>query len=111
MKMKPLIVFGLFIFSGCASSVHRGVVAMKINDREAHVGIGAKEIAVGEHIELYRNECESSSVGEKRIRSVCKKVPGGHGTVTEILNDDYAVVQFPEGTKFSEGDTLEKHSH
>ncbi len=110
MNKKLFIVFGLVIFSGCASSVQRGVVAMKISDREAHVGIGAKEIAVGEHIELYRNECDSSA-GEKRAKGACRKVPGGHGTVTEILNDDYAVVQFPEGTKFSEGDTMEKHSH
>ncbi len=97
------------LLAGCATTMHRGIVAMKINENEAHVGIGSNEVAVGDHVELYRNECEST--GEKPSRRACKKVLYGHGEVKEILNADYSVVKFPEGIKFSEGDTIERHIH
>ena len=35
----------------------------------------------------------------------------GHGEISQILNDHYSAVTFPEGTKFSEGDVVEKHTH
>jgi hypothetical protein len=35
----------------------------------------------------------------------------GEGEVTQVLGKDYSVVKFPSGTRFSEGDTLEKHAH
>jgi len=41
----------------------------------------------------------------------CKKVSTGHGDVIELYDADYSVVKFPKGTKFSEGDTIEKHRH
>lgn len=112
MKKSFLLSISLILFVGCASSIQRGVVAMKISDQEAHVGIGADELAVGDHVELYHNECQSYPLGEKgRSARSCKKVPYGHGEVIELLNKDYSVVKFPAGTKFSEGDTIEKHGH
>lgn len=112
MKAVYFLFSSLVILAGCATTVHRGVVAMKVGEEEAHVGIGSDELAVGDHVELYHNECQSSPVGE-RARSVskCKKVSYGHGEVTEIINNDYSVVKFPSGTKFTEGDTVEKHVH
>lgn len=81
---------------------------MKLSGNEAHVGIGSKEVTVGDHVELYRNQCQG---GGERSASRCKKISLGHGEVTEILNEDYTVVRFSEGTQFSEGDMIEKHRH
>lgn len=115
MKIKKLIlvtvIFGLA--TGCATGVKRGVVAMKVSDTEAHVGIGQDELNVGDHVELYHNVCSGSGPGRSGSGAdrSCKKDPTGHGEVTQILNQDYSVVKFPSGTKFSEGDMIEKHAH
>ncbi len=106
---NTVLILGSLIFVGCASGVKRGVVAMKLNDKEAHVGVGSKEVSVGDHVELYRNIC--TGTGGKVDNRTCSKKSFGHGEITNILNDDYAVVKFPDGTDFAEGDTIEKHSH
>lgn len=117
MKLKtawPLtgLALGLVLISGCASGVKRGVVAMKISDTEAHVGMGESDLSVGDHVELYRNACTGGLGGrDGGSNRSCRKEPMGHGEVSRILNPDYSVVQFPAGTKFSEGDMVEKHGH
>lgn len=109
MKTKIFIIPLLaVIFSGCATGVKRGVVAMKVNSDEAHVGIGSREVSVGDHVELYRNICKATHATGPQG---CQKKSFGHGEVTELLNEDYAVVKFPAGTDFKEGDTIEKHAH
>lgn len=109
MKMKLAMMIGTaFLMAGCATSLHRGVVAMKIDDSTAHVGLTRGEVKEGDHVELYGNSCEVKLKGESRK---CTKVNKGHGTVTEVLNNDYVTVKFADGTKFAEGDFVEKHSH
>jgi len=108
------IVMGVFIFtlSACSTGVKRGSVVMKINDDEAHVGIGKNEVAPGDHLQLFNNVCTGGGGGKERTGDrVCRKVPHGHGEVVQVINDDYSIVKFPPGTKFAEGDTLEKHAH
>lgn len=111
MKRITVILVGLALIYGCASKVHRGVVAMKISDTEAHVGLGSKEISTGAHVELYKNECRAAGPADRGIPRECKKVPLGHGEVTSVLSEDYSVVKFPDGVKFTEGDTIEIHNH
>ena len=103
----------VLLVGGCASQVHRGVVAMKISDTEAHVGVGPGEVSPGDHVELYHNICTGGGGAAKEGGSErkCRKESLGHGEVTQTLNPDYSVVKFPAGTKFSEGDTIEKHAH
>ncbi len=117
---KYMSVLLLVLLSSCASNqLHRGVVAMKVSDTEAHVGLGKSEAVVGDHVELYRNVCVNrGSIGSNRgllakdlTEQYCKKVAQGHGRVTAIINDDYATVQFDSGVKFEAGDFIEKHSH
>lgn len=97
--------------SACATT-HRGSVVMKVNDTEAHVGMGQKELNVGDHIQLYHNACTGVGGGRSGMNNrICKKEFTGHGEVTQLLNDDYSVVKFPQGISFSEGDTIEKHTH
>ena len=99
------------LLSACATT-HRGSVVMKLNDSEAHVAMGQKELNVGDHIQLYHNVCTGTGGGRAGTSNrTCKKEFTGHGEVTQLLNDDYSVVKFPQGTSFSEGDTIEKHAH
>ena len=107
-----LMIISLFLVS-CATSVHRGVVAMEIDENTAHVGLGKSEAGAGDHVELYAHKCRNirSSVPQLSVDQVCTKVSRGHGRVTTIINDDYVVVKFDTGVSFEEGDFIEKHSH
>ena len=108
--MKNLsLVITLVMLAGCSTMTHRGVVAMKINDSEAHVGAGDGVLQLGDHVELYRNQCGPR--GKADIDRTCLKKSTGHGTVTQIINQDYSVVKFDNGVIFSEGDMIEKHAH
>lgn len=100
-----LVVGSLFVTS-CATSVHRGVVAMKIDENTAHVGLSQNEVNIGDHVELYSNKCRY-----KKAEQSCEKVSKGHGTVTSIINNDYVTIKFDSGVSFQEGDFIEKHSH
>jgi hypothetical protein len=114
MKTKLLLVSSIVVLlAGCASGrIKRGHVVMKTSDRTAHVALATDEVKVGDHVELYHNECErGAGTGKTVIRTNCKRVGSGHGVVTELFDADYAQVEFPEGTKFTEGDTIEKHEH
>jgi hypothetical protein len=107
--VKKLLISAVIIFaSSCASMTHRGVVAMKVDEQNAHVGMGGGELKVGDHVELFKNVC---SVRGRHSGRVCEKVASGHGEVLEILNEDYSVIRFPAETHFAEGDTVEKHRH
>lgn len=103
-----LVVSLVALLSSCAStSIHRGVVAMKVSDSIAHVGLQQNEASVGDHVELYSNKCNRIK-GEDQI---CKKISKGHGKVLSIISPDYVSVEFDQGITFQEGDFIEKHSH
>lgn len=109
MKLKLWVFLGALTFlAGCAS-MHRGVVAMKIDERTAHVGLNSDEVAVGDHVELYGSQCTGG--GKQKEARACTKILKGHGTVTKILGANYTEVQFDSGVAFQEGDFIEKHSH
>ena len=100
-----LVTASLFITS-CATSVHRGVVAMKVDENTAHVGLNQNEVSIGDHVELYSNKCRN-----KKLDQFCEKVAKGHGTVTSVISSDYVAIKFDSGVSFQEGDFIEKHSH
>lgn len=114
--MKKRILVGSVVviaaLSGCAShGVMRGSVAMKLNDTEAHVCMNKDEVSPGDHLILYKNVCEARDRAKSTPVNVCEKVEIGHGEITKILSEHYSAVKFPEGTKFTEGDIVEKHTH
>lgn len=111
--MKACFILALTVFaSACATMTHRGVIAMKVSEHEAHVGIGKNELSVGDHVELYRNVCKSASGRRGEVATgSCEKKIVGHGVVTGIINDDYSSVKFDDGVSFIEGDMIEKHEH
>lgn len=101
------VVIAFLALSGCAT-LHRGVVAMKVSDDTAHVGLNRSEVSKGDHVQLFGNQCSGGGRGDVRV---CKKIPKGHGEVVEIIGNDYASVKFDEGVKFETGDFVEKHPH
>lgn len=110
MEIGKLAVLGSLTFLvACASSqkVHRGVVAMKINDSTAHVGLSQDEVKLDDHVQLYSNKCTRSVSKEVS----CQKIEKGHGKITEIVNSNYVAVKFDDGVDFQEGDVIEKHAH
>ncbi|MBC7457441.1 MAG: hypothetical protein H7235_04130 [Bdellovibrionaceae bacterium] len=107
-KSAIFLVIGALALSSCASKVHRGVVAMKIDETTAHVGLKSNVVAVGDHVELYGNKCTKNKI---ETGQGCTKYSKGHGVVSSILNEDYSVIKFDDGVKFQEGDFVEKHAH
>jgi hypothetical protein len=113
-------IFGILLLASfivaCAGTTRRGSVVMKLNESEAHISMGQGDVNVGDHVELYRNICTSTrndNVGERHGggKVTCEKKLYGHGEVSQLLGNDYALVKFPAGVAFAEGDTVEKHSH
>ncbi len=107
MKMKWLVglIVGIVV-TGC-TTIHRGVVAMKISDTKAHVCVNNDEVQVGDNVKIYRSACSSLPAAKGRA-TTCKKELVGTGTVTETLNDHYSVVSVPAGTDLKEGDLVER---
>ena len=111
MRYIGLAVFAALVsgLSGCAHSMMRGSVAMKINDEEAHVCMGDNEVKAGDRVALYKNECRGK--GSSRADgggTNCQKVKIGEGEVTRTLNEHYSVVRVSPGTSFEEGTVVEK---
>ena len=109
--MKVLTIVGLFLMMLIASCSHagRGSVAMKVNDREAHVVLGKNEVKVGDRIIAFYNDCQNKDMGTGRMYGTpCVKTKLGGGIITQVLNDHYSVVEFDEGVKFTEGTFVEK---
>ena len=117
MKFNMLLFLSTFLLlASCANTLHRGIVAMKIDSRTAHVGINKSEVQIGDHVELFGNKCTKKNPAAengdiKKAQFSCIKVEKGHGQVFEILGDNYVSVKFDEGVSFEEGDFIEKHSH
>jgi hypothetical protein len=113
--MKKLInsmfLVTLLYFVGCAHSMMRGSVAMKMSDNEAHVCLGNKEVKVGDRVTALKNYCSASGAARKEGASaVCEKRILGEGTVTSLLNQHYSLVKFDDGVKFNEGTIVEKNN-
>ena len=105
-KMFSLSLVGL-LASGCAHSLMRGSVAMKISDNEAHECLGNNEVKVGDRVTAFNNVCTAGS-GKDGNRT-CDKVKVGSGKVTRLLNEHYSVVSFDDSVKFQEGTVVEKN--
>jgi hypothetical protein len=82
---------------GCSQTVRRGVILMKIDDTEAHVGLGAGEVKIGDELTVYRYHC----------RKACWKNEVGRGTVIQVLNDSYSIARFRPRINLREGDIVE----
>lgn len=97
---------------GCAHSLMRGTVAMKVSDTDAHVCLGNNEVKVGDRVTLFRNDCPSKGGGGRNGGGggggLCKKIKVGEGQVTQLLNEHYSAVRFEPGVQFEEGTIVER---
>lgn len=97
--------------TGCAATNPEGVIAMKIDDRTAHVSLASGTVADGDTVALIESRCPSGPRLDRTRKprsDKCKKVVIGRGVVTRVLNDRYAVAAFPPGVTFDEGDAVQK---
>lgn len=106
-KKYLIPVVGLILLNGCAHSIMRGTVAMKDDDREAHVCLGDKEVKVGDRVALFRNQCARGG-GKVGAADPCHKVKIGEGEVIQTLNEHYSIVRVDSGVPFEEGTIIEK---
>jgi hypothetical protein len=101
------LVFGTLavILAGCATlgRAPRGSVVMKIDDSTGYVGLGQGEVEVDDVVRATHIDCYQT---EKRYG--CHQEVVGEGRVTKLLGTRYSVVEFPETSRFDEGDRISK---
>lgn len=100
----------LALASGCSPAIHRGVVAMKIDERTAHVCIEPSAAGVGDRLAVYRSECKPPTAAGLRARTgaYCERKLVGAATITSFFNEHYAEARLDEGSGFEEGDMVER---
>lgn len=110
-------LFGVLIIVGCAHSLMRGTVAMKVDAQEAHVCLGDHEVKVGDRVVLYDNRCKRPEARPYRPSpthywdsNYCKKIKLGEGVVTQTLDEHYSVIKIDPGVEFKEGTVVEKYN-
>ena len=110
MKLKLFVaIIAVSLVGGCsAARASRGVVAMKINDTEAHACVRKLDVEVGDKMAVFRNECTSDTGSSKASGRHCRLERIGEGTISEQLNEHYSVLKFDTPTEYREGDLLEK---
>ncbi|OQW53837.1 MAG: hypothetical protein A4S09_06370 [Proteobacteria bacterium SG_bin7] len=103
--MKKLLFSTQFLFLvGCGHVAHHGTIAMKESDTLVHVSI--HDVKIGDKVALFHNICERTD-GPKGGGRMCKRQEIAPGTITKVFNEHYSLVEFPAGTKVSEGDFIE----
>ena len=103
------LICSLVFISSCAHSFMRGTVAMKIDDKTAHVCLGEKDVNIGDKLKFFHFECEKHAndwVEDDYMDCMSKKT--GAGVVTRILNVHYSEVRTDGSFEFSEGTMVEK---
>jgi hypothetical protein len=101
---RSFVVLVLATLGACAGPrTESGSVVMKVSETEAHVRLTDRDIPVGTRVQLYSHTC----VSQAGKRYECDKRLVAVGTVAQQMGGDYAVVQFPQGTRYEEGYTVE----
>lgn len=98
-------------FVGC-SAVPTGEVVMKIDERTAHISAEPGTLKRGDIVALVESRCPRGPVPNttrKPSSDNCKKTVRGTGTIAEMLNEEYAVAEFPDRVGFEEGDAVEPY--
>ncbi len=103
---------GSLVISACAHT-HQGMVAMKISPEEAHIGLGSKDVKVGDEVSLFQTKCERPSKpwqgpSHTEGQPSCAMVASGHGKVVRVLDQNYSIIQVPSGIPLEEGMTVLK---
>ena len=107
--MKSLSFISLLgLVVGCAShSFMRGTVAMKIDEKTAHVCLGEGDVKKGDKVIFYKNQC-SSIGGELASDIECDLKILGEGKVARVLNSHYSEIKMNSSFEFEEGTLVQK---
>jgi len=103
------ITLGLLL-SSCAHNFMRGTVAMKTNEKTAHVCLGNNDVKVGDKLNFYTNHCVGTSAAreESGPDKECKMEVTGTGIVSKLLNSHYSEVKTDGSFKITEGTLVQK---
>lgn len=109
MKTLLITITLALLLSSCAHNYMRGTVAMKTDEKTAHVCLGNNDVKIGEKLDFYTNYCTGTSGGREEIgdRECTMKVLGT-GTVTKLLNSHYSEVKTDGSFTISEGTLVQK---
>ena len=105
--MLRTIILGmglLLLVGGCTRGIHRGTVAMTLNDQEGQVSLGDTEVEAGDRVGLYKNECRF----DLRLLPGCIKVKMGLGTINQTLNAHFSTLKADPKVSLREGMIVEK---
>lgn len=97
--MKNLILsFSTFLFLTSAGCAHRHTVVKSAPDSEfpegTAISIGSPEVAVGDSVRVYRENCKTISRGEnKSTVGNCARDFVGNAKVVKVLSHKRATVQ------------------
>jgi hypothetical protein len=110
--LKKLVILSIpFVLASCASTNHkymRGSVAMKLDNKTAHVCLGDNEVEPGDKILFYYNGCEQIDTEIGGLKGLCTLKKLGTGEVTKIHNSHYSTVRTDGSFKFKEGTLVQR---
>jgi hypothetical protein len=108
--MKSLLILSsVFLFTSCAHKMMRGTVAMKTDNKTAHVCLGNNDVEIGDKLDFYTNSCKGSAGAKDNADTrECKLKVLGTGTVTKLLNSHYSEVTTEDEFAFNEGTLVQK---
>ena len=122
--MKSYIfIFMSFLLASCAHTFMRGTVAKKINSKKAVICLGSNEVKVGDIVIFQESVCSSSPTHNISMHEnaelggvsnqtgygveKCELTSLGFGTVSELLNDHYSMVETKGDFVFKESTQVE----
>ena len=109
---KKIVILSIpFVLASCASTNHkymRGTVAMKLDNKTAHVCLGDNEVQPGDKILFYYNDCEQVDPEVGGLKGLCTLKKLGTGKVTNIHNSHYSTVRTDGSFKFKEGTLVQR---
>jgi hypothetical protein len=102
---RSFVALAFTTVAACATGhqAMSGSVVMKVSDTEAHVCLFEQDAPIGARVQLYRHKC----VSQAGKRYDCDKQPVAVGTIAHKMGH-YAMVTFPQGTQYEEGNTVEQ---
>ena len=110
--INGLIGIGLLAITigGCAPTVKRGVVAMKIDEQRVHVTLGKDDVSVGDQVTFYQNVCQPQIGPSKPANPSrrCEQEVAGKGNVVLFFGDKLSDIDVSHRATISEGHEIER---
>lgn len=106
--IRIILALGVCTFGvGCGGHVlMRGTLVTSTSPSEGQICMHDGEVAVGDAVRVVHHTCDVNPAANAASRQ-CVASAGGTATVTELLNEHYAIVQAAPGTELRAGDTIE----